>query len=70
MSDMIDINTATADELDTVDCLKGHGFEIIRYREERGSFTDIRQLNEVPGLSGKVDKAAPLTVTTDRARNS
>lgn len=70
MSDMININIATADELDAVDCLKGHGFEIVRYREERGSFTDVRQLDEVPGLSGKVEKGAPLTVTAENARNS
>ena len=47
---MIDINAATADELDQVPALKGHGFEIVRYREERGCFTSLRQLNEVPGL--------------------
>lgn len=57
------INTASADELDAVPALRGHGFEIVRYREERGRFTDLRQLNEVPGLAGKVDgSAAPLTV--------
>lgn len=58
----IDINTASAAELDSVPCLQGHGFEIVRYRGERGSFTSLRQLDEVPGLSSKVDKAAPLTV--------
>lgn len=58
----IDINKATAEELDDVPCLKGHGFEIVRYREERGAFTALRQLDEVPGLSGKVDTAAPLTI--------
>ncbi|MCJ2085338.1 helix-hairpin-helix domain-containing protein [Methylobacterium sp. E-005] len=35
--------------------LKGHGFEIVRYREERGRFTSLRQLDEVPGLAGKTD---------------
>lgn len=35
--------------------LKGHGFEIVRYRGERGTFTDLRQLEEVPGLAGKTD---------------
>ena len=55
---MIDLNTATADELDTVPALKGHGFEIVRYREERGRFTDLRQLDEVPGLSGKTEGVA------------
>jgi competence protein ComEA len=50
----VDINSATAEEFDRVAELKGHGFEIVRYREERGSFTDLRQLDEVPGLTGKV----------------
>ncbi len=57
------VNTASADELDAVPALAGHGFEIVRYREERGGFTDLRQLDEVPGLSGKTDGAsAELTV--------
>ena len=50
---MIDLNTATADQLDAVPQLKGHGFEIVRYRDERGRFDSLRQLDEVPGLSGK-----------------
>jgi competence protein ComEA len=54
---MIDLNTATAEELDNVPELKGHGFEIVRYREERGRFTALRQLDEVPGLAGKWDGA-------------
>ena len=52
---MIDLNTASADELDAVPQLKGHGYEIVRYRKERGGFETLRQLNEVPGLAGKVD---------------
>ncbi len=52
---MIDLNTATAEELDGVPTLRGHGHEIVRYREERGRFTSLRQLDEVPGLSGKTD---------------
>ncbi|AYV48587.1 competence protein ComEA [Caulobacter flavus] len=52
---MIDLNTATAQDLDAVTLLKGHGFEIVRYREERGRFTALRQLDEVPGLAGKTD---------------
>jgi len=51
---MIDINTASADEIDMVPQLKGHGFEIARYRDERGRFEAVRQLEEVPGLAGKV----------------
>lgn len=50
----INVNAATAEELDGVPELKGHGFEIVRYREERGRFTALRQLDEVPGLAGKV----------------
>lgn len=55
---MIDINTATADEIDALPALKGHGYEIVRYRQERGGFTELRQLDEVPGLSGKAADAA------------
>ena len=50
---MLNINTATAEEIDNVSILKSHGFEIVRYREDRGRFTALRQLDEVPGLSGK-----------------
>ena len=63
---MIDLNTATAKELDQVPALRGHGFEIVRYREERGQFTSLRQLNEVPGLAGKVDGIdAAVTIAED-----
>ncbi|WP_295560704.1 helix-hairpin-helix domain-containing protein [uncultured Sphingomonas sp.] len=51
----VNVNTATADVLDAVPALAGHGFEIVRYREDRGGFTALRQLDEVPGLAGKVD---------------
>ena len=54
---MTDLNTASADELDAVPGLQGHGFEIVRYRQERGRFTVLRQLDEVPGLTGKSDGA-------------
>jgi len=63
---MIDLNAATAQELDGIQVLRGHGFEIVRYREERGSFTDLRQLDEVPGLAGKTDGVdAHLSVEGD-----
>ena len=52
--DSININVATADEIDALPMLKGHGFEIVRYRKERGRFDALRQLEEVPGLAGKV----------------
>ena len=55
MTDGLDINSASKDELDAIEGLKGHGHEIVRYREERGGFQDLRQLDEVPGLTGKVD---------------
>jgi DNA uptake protein ComE-like DNA-binding protein len=54
MSEQIDLNHATQDQLDGVEGLGGHGPEIVRYRGERGGFTDLRQLEEVPGLTGKV----------------
>ena len=52
---LLDVNAASAAELDEVPELKGHGFEIVRYREERGGFEALRQLDEVPGLAGKTD---------------
>ncbi|MBW6524865.1 helix-hairpin-helix domain-containing protein [Sphingomonas sp. RHCKR47] len=52
---MIDLNTATAEELDAVPQLAGHGAEIVRYRGERGRFGELRHLNEVPGLAQKTD---------------
>ena len=51
---MIDMNTATAEEIDALPQLRGHGFEIVRYRGERGRFEAMRQLEEVPGLAGKI----------------
>jgi DNA uptake protein ComE-like DNA-binding protein len=53
----VDINKAGQDELDAVEGLEGHGPEIVRYRDERGGFTELRQLEEVPGLTGKVTDA-------------
>jgi len=64
MADKLDINAADQDGFDAIDGLKGHGHEIVRYREERGGFTSLRELDEVPGLTGKVDDEtlARLTV--------
>jgi DNA uptake protein ComE-like DNA-binding protein len=55
MNDKVNVNSADKDGLDAVEGLKGHGHEIVRYRNERGGFTSLRELDEVPGLSGKVD---------------
>ena len=52
----VDVNKASKDELDGVEGLRGHGHEIVRYRDERGGFTSLRELDEVPGLTGKVDE--------------
>ena len=38
---------------------------LVRYREERGRFTELRQLDEVPGLSRKVEPNANLKVGAD-----
>ncbi|QDZ06881.1 helix-hairpin-helix domain-containing protein [Sphingomonas panacisoli] len=61
---MLDLNKATAEQLDSIDLLKGHGFEIVRYRAERGRFDEVRQLEEVPGLAGKWE-GAESKVTVD-----
>ena len=64
MAEKLDLNEADQDALDAVDALKGHGPEIVRYREERGGFTSVEQLDEVPGLTGKLgpDTFARLSV--------
>ena len=54
MAETIDLNSADKDMLDALEELRGHGHEIVRYREERGGFTSLRQLDEVPGLTRKV----------------
>ena len=54
----LDLNAADAAALDALEELRGHGPEIVRYRSERGGFTDVAQLDEVPGLTGKVSAAA------------
>lgn len=62
---MINLNTATAKELDSLDALKGHGFEIVRYREERGGFSELRQLDEVPGMAQVLDDELRSQLTLD-----
>ena len=52
--DRIDLNMADQRMLDGVEGLRGHGHEIVRYRDERGGFTSLDQLEEVPGLTGKI----------------
>jgi len=55
MTESLDLNSASKNSLDEIEGLRGHGHEIVRYREERGGFTSVDQLEEVPGLTGKVD---------------
>ena len=50
----LDINRATKEEIDALPGWQGRGHELVRYREERGGFTSLRELEEVPGLTGKV----------------
>ncbi|MFY9293804.1 MAG: hypothetical protein WAP03_24375 [Methylorubrum rhodinum] len=38
---------------------------MVRYREERGRFTSLRQLDEVPGLSGKTEGVGEQVEVTD-----
>ena len=58
MGNLVDVNTADQATLDAVPALSGHGYEIVRYREDRGRLTELRQLDEVPGMAGKLDDAA------------
>ncbi len=58
MDERLDLNSAEKDALDAIEDLRGHGHEIVRYREERGGFTSVNQLEEVPELTGKLTDAA------------
>lgn len=40
----VNVNDAGQEELDAVEGLRGHGYEIVRYREDRGRFDSLRQL--------------------------
>lgn len=60
---MIDINTATADQLDKG--LAGIGptkaAAIVKYREENGPFQSVDDLAKVPGIKGKtLEKIKPM----------
>jgi competence protein ComEA len=61
----VSINAADAATLDGVAALRGHGYEIVRYREERGRFTELRQLDEVPGMAGVLDDALRAQLLVD-----
>lgn len=54
MTGPIDLNAADQKQLDAIPGLEGHGHDIVRTREDRGRFTSLRELNEVPGLANKV----------------
>ena len=51
----IDINSATAEALNAIPALSGHGHDIVRYRRDRGGFDALVQLADIPGL--KLDEA-------------
>ncbi len=63
MDGPIDLNKASKEDLDALEELSGHGHEIVRYREERGGFTSLRELDEVPGLTGKFGEATLKRLT-------
>lgn len=50
----IDINTATAEQLDELDGIgPGMAGSILEYREEHGGFGSIEELGQVPGIGEK-----------------
>lgn len=63
MTELLDVNSADRAALDAFPPLAGHGYEIVRCREDRGRFTALRQLDEVPGLAGKLDDDARAGLT-------
>ncbi|CDH45218.1 MAG: helix-hairpin-helix domain-containing protein [Candidatus Competibacteraceae bacterium] len=64
----IDINTATAEQMDKA--LKGIGpkkaADIVKYREANGPFTSVDDLAKVPGIKGKtLDMIKPMVTVGD-----
>ncbi len=62
---MIDINTATADQLEKG--LKGIGpskaAAIVKYRQEHGRFNSVEELTNVPGIGDKTLAGIKASVT-------
>lgn len=61
----VNVNEAGRDDLNAIDGLRGHGFEIVRYCGDHGRFESLRQLDEVPRLSGKIDEATLAMLTIE-----
>ncbi|MCW2474754.1 MULTISPECIES: ComEA family DNA-binding protein [unclassified Symbiopectobacterium] len=60
--DTVNINTATAQQLTQLQGIGARRAEaIVQYRDENGPFTDIEQLQEVPGIG-------PTLIENNRAR--
>ena len=57
---MLDLHSATAAELDALPQLKGHGFEIVRYREERGRFTECASSRRCPDWQASGTERKPV----------
>jgi competence protein ComEA len=50
----IDLNTATADQLDQLDGIgPGMAASILKYRDQHGGFGSVEELGEVPGIGEK-----------------
>ena len=50
----LDLNTATAEQLDELDGIgPGMAGSILKYREEHGGFGSIEELGQVPGIGEK-----------------
>ena len=63
-SDKLNINTATAQQLDTLPKIGPKLAEsILQYRDEHGPFTNIGQLLDVPGIGEKTLEAIAPYIT-------
>lgn len=64
-SGLVNINTASASELDTLPGIgPAYAERIITYREEHGGFSNIEELQEVAGIGPKTYEKLKDMITT------
>ncbi len=57
MQEKVNVNNASKDELAKVQGIGNNRAEkIVQYREENGAFSDLNEIDKVPGMQGNISK--------------